>query len=1151
VTEPVPLAIAHPVLAELREVGTWSGLCGTGSAIDPDDVAAAAAALAASDVAFGDQASAAARPWFRDRVVAAVRNGAAAAFEEFAVAARAGLPADLRPHTERIDASMHAFLVTSELRHLLEAEQAWVAATAAVDIEALPAALRLGLLCDATVLHETAWAATRDATRLDRLIGVLELVLSWFREGPDGVPAARLDLDPRLATVTGRLAAARRNRYDTTGDRTDLDRAATMVKAAVSIVAPDSPDRGRWCMEAGVIVSLAPDADVDGALELWSDVASWEPPASPLRRRAFAFSVRLLLTRTGPGDVAAAAAALRGELTAHPADSGLSPAQDLFESVAALLVASNDPVVEFAISALGGLTGDPEAGAVAERMSEASGLLQHAPMGSPQPLDRRIALLAAAVRLDPNGRRTVDRRNDLAAALQERFTARGDPDDLDTGIGILWSDAPLDRSAPGEVIAANTLGALLLRRFELRGDLADLDVAIAVLSLLTAPDTAGLSPTERSGIGGNLANALLLRASRGGDLADLDTAAAAADAAVAVVAEGPPDALARATSVRAVVHADRWSRSGSSAELDAAITDWAAALPAFVGADAAMIQYNLGNAQLSRFETDPGPAADLDDVIALLRAALAGLPRSTPDGAYAANRLADALSIKAGRTGDDRLEQRSRRWSARALHIAIASSPEAALRVGWDAGLRAERHGRWQEAADVYSSALGAMLALVASTESDPYRDTWLALGYGVPTRAAYALLRCDRPDDAVVALEAGRGRLLSEAIGRGDPDPALRPTFEQVMSSIVEPLVYLVPGAGDGRAILLEPGSPAHVIMLPDLGEAMLGQRVAAFRSATDGSERQWHRTLERVGEWLGTALAPVRAALSGARVTLIPTGAVAFLPLHAAWQGTGSDRATWLDELVISYAPTATVLAAARRRAAPSGAPRTLLAVADPVPGTQAPLEYARAEVAVAARRTDHADVLAGAAATLAAVRDRLDGARYVHVAAHAIAAPGRPRASGIVLGGDEMLTVGDLAHVELAAARLAFLSACETGVPGAQAPDEVLDLGATLFGAGVDAVISTMWPVWDGSALLVATRFYELFDGNTDPAGALAAAQRWIRGTTSAAMRAHWTAEHEAGRLPDETFTAIEDVLRGRSETHDFADADHWAAFRLVGF
>jgi CHAT domain-containing protein len=182
---------------------------------------------------------------------------------------------------------------------------------------------------------------------------------------------------------------------------------------------------------------------------------------------------------------------------------------------------------------------------------------------------------------------------------------------------------------------------------------------------------------------------------------------------------------------------------------------------------------------------------------------------------------------------------------------------------------------------------------------------------------------------------------------------------------------------------------------------------------------------------------------------------------------------------------------------------------------------------------------------------VRERLGTARYVHVAAHAIAVPGRPRASGVVLGGGEMLTVGDLAGTELAGARLAFLSACETGVPGARAPDEVLDLGATLFAAGIDAVISTMWPVEDGCALLLATRFYELLDGDTDPAAALAAAQGWLRTTTAAAMRAHWLDERAAGRLPEQTAAAIAEVLGGRGETLDFADADSWAAFRLVGF
>ena len=92
---------------------------------------------------------------------------------------------------------------------------------------------------------------------------------------------------------------------------------------------------------------------------------------------------------------------------------------------------------------------------------------------------------------------------------------------------------------------------------------------------------------------------------------------------------------------------------------------------------------------------------------------------------------------------------------------------------------------------------------------------------------------------------------------------------------------------------------------------------------------------------------------------------------------------------------------------------------------------------------------------------------------------------------------LTVRDLLEQRGTRARLAFLSACETGLVGATLPDEVVGLASGFLQAGAAGVVSTLWAVNDLSTARLAGRFYRHWkeDGMTSP-DALAAAQRWLR-------------------------------------------------------
>jgi CHAT domain-containing protein len=94
------------------------------------------------------------------------------------------------------------------------------------------------------------------------------------------------------------------------------------------------------------------------------------------------------------------------------------------------------------------------------------------------------------------------------------------------------------------------------------------------------------------------------------------------------------------------------------------------------------------------------------------------------------------------------------------------------------------------------------------------------------------------------------------------------------------------------------------------------------------------------------------------------------------------------------------------------------------------------------------------------------------------------------------DGYLTLADIFTLDLHQARLAILSACETGMPGFELIDEMFGLPAGMMQAGIPGVIGSLWPVNDGSTALLMLAFYKFWrqEGKT-PQEALKQAQKWL--------------------------------------------------------
>ena len=113
-------------------------------------------------------------------------------------------------------------------------------------------------------------------------------------------------------------------------------------------------------------------------------------------------------------------------------------------------------------------------------------------------------------------------------------------------------------------------------------------------------------------------------------------------------------------------------------------------------------------------------------------------------------------------------------------------------------------------------------------------------------------------------------------------------------------------------------------------------------------------------------------------------------------------------------------------------------------------------------------------GADASAAVLRDKGEGRRFVHVAAHGFFRPDNPMFSGIRLGGGSYLTLYDLYNLKLPA-ELVALSACVSGVSVIAAGDELLGLARGLFRAGAASLLLALWEVPDQSTADFMKVFY----------------------------------------------------------------------------
>jgi CHAT domain-containing protein len=287
------------------------------------------------------------------------------------------------------------------------------------------------------------------------------------------------------------------------------------------------------------------------------------------------------------------------------------------------------------------------------------------------------------------------------------------------------------------------------------------------------------------------------------------------------------------------------------------------------------------------------------------------------------------------------------------------------------------------------------------------------------------------------------------------------------------------------------------------------------------------------------------------GTPVILMPPAELGQLPLHAAWCKVGGVKHAFLDYYTVSYAPSAFALHVSYRRVHdPRRDMPTLMAVVNPT----ADLRYALSEgesvaefFAPAARR-----ILVEHAATEEAVVREASGRTYLHFACHGFHDRESSMRSGLVLADDEPLTLADIiSKLDLRAARLVTLSACETGLTDLlRSPEEFIGLPAGFLQAGAPAVVSTLWPVSDRATSLLMEQFYfKHLQKGLHPSKALRSAQRWLRDSTREELCQYYESSDRVSAR-DARAARAELVVGGPPDDRPYANPYFWAAFTFTG-
>lgn len=830
------------------------------------------------------------------------------------------------------------------------------------------------------------------------------------------------------------------------------------------------------------------------------------------------------------------------------------------------------------------------------------------------PPEARLGALDEAIeRLEEAGRHATSKEIEvsvqslLGSMLHERFDTSGDLTDLDRAMRA--TEAALESTpgpSPVRALRLNDIGVMWRERFDREGEFGHLQKAIDAHR--RALDECGeASGTDRALLHHNLAFCLRQAYQVNRDRKVLEDAVRHHEKGLELCPPGGRDRAMHLSDLASAYLERFWAQSGEGGDLARAIEARREALQLVPegSQESIALRHQLA-AALGTVLNSTSAEASVDEVRALFRgAATDGLDLHTTESLIASRNWLEWTFAREDWHGVEEAHGehlraamllRTRQLSASAQESWLRDSVGLAARAAFActkldrlaAAVRTLERNQAQFLTDSLQLASAQLDRLAAQGRPDLRdrlqlaRKRWLA----VWNARRHAI----EHDSEVWVQDARRSKqeleLSLEAIRR-EPgfETFLQPaTGRQLRAAGPQhPLVYLAYTPAGGLALVAWDADLERIepVWLPALTEHELAVQIGRtgsplapdsyfgayerLRRHQDDPEawKTWCAVLDRVTGWLWqAAMGPMLDAVSGRtqQVTLVPTGILAMLPLHAAWTGgitAAQGRRYVLDDIELHYVPNAAVLDVAALESQKAPAER-LLAIEEPAPVSLSPLPAVALEVGTCAPLFLHTQLLRGEVADRDSVLALLPECNVAHFACHGRARFDAPLESGLVMANDEVLSVRDFLSVPSLRARLAVLSACEAGTIGLMVPDEAIGLASSLLHAGFAGAVAPLWQVLDESTALLMMRFYrEWRVGGRQPASALRDAQRWLRDTTNTEKVEFLTPllkQLETGGEPTKEVAVVLgqliDRLSRRQAGLHYAHPVHWAAFTYIG-
>lgn len=384
----------------------------------------------------------------------------------------------------------------------------------------------------------------------------------------------------------------------------------------------------------------------------------------------------------------------------------------------------------------------------------------------------------------------------------------------------------------------------------------------------------------------------------------------------------------------------------------------------------------------------------------------------------------------------------------------------------------------------------------------------------GAPEMDDASHLEVQRIKNRLAALYRQKARQTRPAAGAAGKDA------ERVSASGTTVVQYFVANEAVFAAVAHQ-GRLLPPVMLP-LRRQELEQTVDTLQFELAVRERCW--SLEALYAGL---FAPLEALTTGAsRLLIVPHDLLHRIPFHAF----RSPEGTYLAErFILSYAPS---LAVAQEAVGMPGVgklgPAILLGADKTAYAALASLSFASAELTgISKWLPETRGFEAEQASRRNLLRQRGD-CEILHCACHGEYDSDDPLLSRLYLA-DGPLYGYEIERLQFRA-RIAVLSACESGIQKRLPGDETFGLVRALLSRGFGAVIASLWKVADQSTALLMEEFYrQRSSGVIDAASALRNAQLQILASETYAHPFYWAPYFVTGRVDLNSTSAPENRIQ----------------------